>query len=155
MADDRHGRREGDTDAAALAAGGLAIVLTTYVDEGRYDLFGAIVSLTLLTTLLAYLLGKERSGPQRAALAGVAGLVATPLVGFAIEFAQAADRAAFFSCCEISQRVKSLEETELASTVGELPIAIAWAVVAALVGGLDHWLVESRRATDPPPDTGR
>jgi hypothetical protein len=129
--------KEGGTDAAALAAGGLAIVLTTYMDEGRYELLGAAVSLTLFWTLLAYLLGKERHWAQRLALAGVAGLTATPLAGFVIEVSLAQDPLEFFSWYELPRKVEDLEGKELASSVGGLATLTAWAVVGALVAILD------------------
>src|SRR5687767_6411581 len=120
MAQDGDRLTEGATDAAALAAAGLAIVLTTYMEEGRYDLLGAVVSLTLLGILVAYLFGRERLVRQRIALAAVAGLVAIPSIGFVIELVQAGnDWRGFFSWYEQSERVKEAEGSELASTVGD------------------------------------
>lgn len=137
MADRGNNRMEGGTDAAALAAGGLAIVLTTYMDEGRYELLGAAVSATLFWTLLAYLLGKERHWTQTVAFAAVTGLTATPFAGFVLELFQAQDPCSFFSWSEPPLKVKDLEEDELASSVGGLATLAAWATVGAVVAILD------------------
>jgi hypothetical protein len=137
---DATNRRTGiETDAAALAAGALAVVLTMYLDEGQYEVLGAIVSLTLVCTLLSYLLGGHDNEWQRLAFAAVVGLTATPLTGFLIEVAMRGEIASFFSWSELPRKVEAVEKEEVTSQVGNLSIISAWLGAGALA-----WIWDGR-----------
>lgn len=127
-----------DTDAAALAAGGLAIVLATYMDEGRYDLISAAVAVTLSCILLAYLAGKTEGLGQRMAFAAVTGLAATPLAGFLLELLLADDRSSFFLWCVPGFTEEELEKSEPTSRVGDLAIFVSWLALAAVAAWYDR-----------------
>ena len=142
--------RVGNTDAAALVAGGVAIVLTTYLDEGEYDPVGFIVAVTLACTLLAYLLGEYKSPAQRVAFAGVIGLTAVPAFGFLFELLMKWDAAHFFQWSEVQRTIESAEKVDVVSAVGSVPILLAWLGSAAAAGLWDLQVWRKRNPLPPP-----
>lgn len=137
MIESGNGRGEGGTDAAALAAGGLAIVLATYMDEGSYDLISAVVAVTLSCVLLAYLAGNSTRLGQRVAFAAVTGLAATPLAAFLLELSLADDHSNFFKWSVSGFTTEVLEKSEPTSRVGDLAILVSWLVLTAAAAWYD------------------
>ena len=115
----------GPTDAAALAASSLAVVLTTYMHDGAYDLVGALVSGTLVWTLLSFLLGRSRNPAERIAFAAVVALTAIPLMCFIIEHINSHDPANFFTGIGVRKGRQS--------QVGSMPTLIAFILAIVMV----------------------
>ncbi len=75
----------GPTDVAALSAGVTAIAVSMFLTPGPYDPTGALVSLTLLAVIYAYIGRHDRTHSQSAAVASLVGIICMPLTGFAVE----------------------------------------------------------------------
>lgn len=77
--------RTGLTDAAALAAGGVAAALSMLMGSGPNDLLGALVALTLALIIGAYVKDSHRDRWQSLAFASLMGVVTMPVGGFLAE----------------------------------------------------------------------
>src|SRR5947209_6221346 len=86
---------EGHIDLAALSAAVIAVAVAMSVVPGPFDPVAAIVALTLILVLLAYIRDNSRTPSQSLAVAAIFGLILIPIVGFLLDLRFAADKGRF------------------------------------------------------------
>ncbi len=146
-------RVEGQTDAAALGGGVVAIAMTMFSDPTPYDILSLVVALTLILLILCYIGGHKRRWPQRLAYAAVLGIIFVPVWGFVAETWKLPvwtdDRppqiAAAVRFAHDHGAAPTFDALASYSTVGDGATVIAWALASALVFAGD-WLWHRRRA---------
>ena len=130
------------TDIAALAAGVVAVAVSMFVNEGTYDILSAIVGLSLGFVIMAYVIGRPRSGFQSVAVAAVLALTSLSVIGFFAD--RYYSQEPINSLVEFIRYVKTdcqLENKEGCSNdsrLGEFGHLVAWLVVLVSAWALDR-----------------
>ena len=86
------GRAEARTDIAALSAGVVAVAVSMFVVPGPFDVIGVMIAITLALLIVGYVWDHPRDRRQSLAVAALLGIMAIPVVSFAVELALAPDR---------------------------------------------------------------
>jgi len=121
-------------DAAALAAAAVAGALAAAVQPGSYDVFGLVISSTILLVVFAYEKDRPRTQWQGIALGAVVGFVALPWCGLPLELL--AGDWSLEGICRANDGECRPNEYETA--VPDHWLLIAWLVVGGVVAALDR-----------------
>lgn len=121
----------GHTDVAALGAGVVAVAVTMLVDDGPFDLAGAIVALTLLLVNVAYVWPNPRSRRSlSAAISAVLATVSIPIVGFLLEL--------WLSAKPVLEHFSKWSDQGDDTAVGPALIATGWVVICGVLYWVDR-----------------
>lgn len=120
-------------DTAALAGAVLAGVLASFVPEGPFDCMSAVLGVTLVALLLAYLWNKHRTVGKSIAFSMVAAFSSLLVLGFVLEI--------------IHTSTPTNEDSQKKSQVPRSELAISWAVMAAAVFMVDRAQEKNRQRT--------
>jgi len=83
------------TDTAALSASIVAAIVSMYLSSGPYDIFGGVISFSLLMFVMGYVWPYQRTSLQSNAIAASVGIIVLPLFGVLIEIIKSDDVAWF------------------------------------------------------------
>jgi hypothetical protein len=129
-------------DAAALAAAALAGALAAAVEPGPYDVFGVVISLTLLLVIWAFEKDRPRNIAQSFALDAVSGFVS--LLAFGLPLEALAGGGNMGDVCQAYDG--QCRPNEFESAVPDTWLAATWMVVSASVALVDIYSQRNRRA---------
>ncbi|MDN3922484.1 hypothetical protein [Roseateles violae] len=120
-------------DAAALAGAALAGALAAAVNPGPYDIFSAIISVTILLVIWAYERGRNRDFAQSLALAAVVAFVSLLLLGLPLELL--AGQGSLDGVCALGNG--NCRPNEYETAVPDWWLALTWIAVTAIVTAVD------------------
>jgi hypothetical protein len=144
--------KDGNTDAAALGGGVVAIALTMFSDPTPYDILSFVVALTLILLIVGYIGGNDRNWPQRFAYAAVLGIIFVPIWGFFAETwklpvwtdGRPPDIAAAAHFADARGVQPVMDALASYSTVSDAATVVAWLLASLLALAMD-WLWSRRR----------
>jgi len=119
-------------DAAALAGAVLAGVVASFVEPGPFDLMSAVLGITLIALLIAYLWNNRRTVGKSIAFSMVIAFSSLLVLGFVLEMMSSKPK-------PINKQTGKEE-----SNVQSSELAISWAVVAGSVLIIDRVRVKRR-----------
>jgi hypothetical protein len=134
----------GNTDVAALCAAITAVAITMFSVRGAFQLLGAAVALTLAFVVFGHVWKHHRSIMRTIAIAMILGVIAVPIVGFALELANANDPIKLLEkgdpgCLDAARKLQTCEDTALKYYW----LVIVWAGATVVAIGAD--LVNQRK----------
>jgi len=119
------GRAEARTDIAALSAGVVAVAVAMFVVPGPFDVIGVMIAITLALLIVGYVWDHPRDRRQSLAVAALLGIMAIPVVSFAVELALAPDRMLLLE----TGKLVACEDCEQESSVNHFWLVATWLVV--------------------------
>jgi ABC-type Fe3+ transport system permease subunit len=141
---------EGQTDAAALGGGVVAVAMAMFADPGRYDLLGVTVAVALLFLIYGFLHDRERDFRRSLAVAAVVGILFLPILGWLADWFKLWPWSDFHDYNNWLIERSWHPMAEEPSTVSDEATFCAWALVAAAVVWVDRRLIQAelRRRND-------
>ena len=112
-------QQNGPTDAAALAAGVVAVSVSIIGQAGQWDALDAIIAITLMLIIISYSGKHTRTPFQSFAFSALLGMIVMPVVGFIIEYFFSGDR---------SMLISGLGQQSSESIVSNVYLIIGWIV---------------------------
>jgi len=119
-------------DTAALAGAVLAGVLASFVEPGPFDLMSAVLGITLIALLIAYLWNNRRTVGKSIAFSMVTAFSSLLVLGFVLEM--------MLSTPKPINKVTGKEESNVQSS----ELAISWVVVTGSVLLIDRLRMRRR-----------
>jgi hypothetical protein len=137
------GTVEGQTDAAALGGGVVAVAMAMFADPGRYDLLGVTVAVALLLLIYGFLHDRRRDFRRSVAVAAVIGILFLPILGWPADWFKLWPWTDFhdYNNWLIERSWHSMAEEP--STVSDEATFCAWAIVAAVMVWVDRRLIQA------------